>query len=98
MLEPYMATAMDDAMAMKANTPRTDPMAAGWEKDDPLVITAEKHPICDCVEFAKTRRIACPSKSGIDKAIEGISATSDSATGMIPLAWMGTEAFMGQRL
>ncbi len=42
--------------------------------------------------------MACPSKSGMPRAIDGIPATSDCETGMMPLASMGTVAFVGQRL
>lgn len=44
------------------------------------------------------RRIAWPSKSGIDKAMFGTPATSDCETGIIPLAVIGTLEFMGHRL
>ena len=42
--------------------------------------------------------MAWPSKSGIVSAILGIPATSDGDTGIIPLASIGTLAFVGQRL
>ncbi len=42
--------------------------------------------------------MAWPSKSGMPRAIDGIPATSDWETGMIPLASIGTVALVGQRL
>jgi hypothetical protein len=44
------------------------------------------------------RRIACPSKSGIERAIEGIPATSPASTGMIPSADIGTLPLSGHKL
>ena len=78
--------------------PKAVPTDPGCEKLAPLVTTAEKHAICSCVEFEKIRRMASPSKSGMVRAIGIIPATSDGATGMIPLATIGTEAFKGHRL
>lgn len=34
----------------------------------------------------------------MDRAIEGIAATSDWATGIMPLAWMGILALSGHKL
>ena len=42
--------------------------------------------------------MAWPSKSGIVSAMLRIDATSAGETGMIPLASIGTLAFVGQRL
>ncbi len=74
------------------------PTADAWAKVAPFVTTAEKQAICDCVELAKIRRIACPSKSGIVTAIAGIVATSAWAMGMIPFAEIGIDELRGQRL
>jgi len=43
------------------------------------------------------RKMACPSKSGIVKAIDGMLATFDCATGMMPLASIGMDAFKGHK-
>ena len=93
-----MAVAKDATMAMMTKMPNTEPTAAGCANVFPFVTDAEKQPISDCVELAKIRSMAWPSKSGIARAIGGMPATSDGETGMIPPNSKGELEFVGHKL
>lgn len=93
-----MAVANEASIAMAVKTPRTELIAAGWENVAPFRMTAWKQPIWVLVELEKIRKVAEPSKSGMDRAIFGMPETSDCETGMMASAKIGIEAFSGHRL
>lgn len=93
-----MAVAKDARRATTVKTARTDPTAAGCENEFAFLMTAWKQPICVCVALEKIRRVADPSKSGIDKAIFGIPVTYWGPMGIVADPVTGVLAFRGQRL
>lgn len=74
-LTPYAALRNEAMIATRVNAPRAGATASGCEKLLPFLMTAWKQPISVLLELANICTLVEPSKSGIVKAIGGMSPT-----------------------